>query len=413
MRRLGLGLAILLWSGVASAATTRICVGVQQKSWYKATPIAPPPRAPAPPHAPTASPSGDGDHAGPATPAVGASTPGVAQAPQGAPPPPPPPSSSPQELPKIYQAPTPPQQARPNPHEIDPMLYLKRMLEYEVSHEPGFAAVADGCTQRINVELYQLESGWTVFARYTGSEKEEKVDHAEVDEFVELAQRIAFSLLRSRPITQTITRENVLRSDSETNLRTIEGSGHFLFGMGTEARVARLPTAQGAGMPVADELRVLTPVSIQLGYRRKLRSWGLDAFARLDLGTESTGVHTNDLGGHIDYLTSAFLGLHFLHYLDPAGVTSFYFGGGAEFELAFFEAIRPVKARTAGERELLTSGGLDLDLLVGYEFLRASSVHFFGQLDLQAPTYLVKSENDSGAINAYMPGVLAQVGIIF
>jgi hypothetical protein len=127
------------------------------------------------------------------------------------------------------------------------------MLEYEVTHEPGFAAVTDGCTQRLTVELYQLESGWTVFARYSGTEREEKVDHAEVDEFVELAQRIAFSLLRSRPITQTITRENVLRSDSETNLRTIEGTGHFLFGMGTEARAARLPTAQGQGLPVADE----------------------------------------------------------------------------------------------------------------------------------------------------------------
>src|SRR5262249_25081547 len=117
--------------------------------------------------------------------------------------------------------------------------------------------------------------------------------------------------------------------------------------------------------------------------------------------------------GHIDYLTSVSTGLHFLHYFDAAGVTSFYFGGGAEFELAFFEAIRPLTARAAGERQLMTSGGLNLDLLVGYEFLRASSVHFFGQVDLEAPTYLVKSESDSGTINAYMPGVLAQIGIIF
>jgi hypothetical protein len=395
MRALGLGLAILLWSGAASA-TTRICVSVQQKSWYKPAPApaAPRPPAPKPPTPPSS--TDDDDLIGPATPPV-VSPPQSAPTPQ-------------QELPKIYQAPTPP---RANPHEIDPTLYLKRMLEYEVTHEPGFAAVQEGCAQRLTVELYQLESGWTVFARYSGSEREEKVDHAEVDEFAELAQRVAFSLLRSKPITQTITRENVLRSDSETNLRTIDGTGHFLFGMGTEARVAKLPTAQGQALPVADELRVLTPVSIQLGYRRKLRNWGLDAFTRLALGTESTGVRNNDLGGHIDYLTSAITGLHFLHYFDAPGVTSFYFGGGAEFELAFFEAIRPLTARAAGERELMTSGGLNLDLLVGYEFLRASSVHFFGQVDLEAPTYLVKSESDSGTINAYMPGVLAQIGIIF
>jgi hypothetical protein len=391
MKTIGLTLALLLWSGAASA-TTRICVGVQQKSWYKPAPAPPAPRQPA-------APAGDDDHADSTTPAG----PPAAAAPQPAPAPQ-------QELPKIYQPPAPP---RANPHQIDPTLYLKRMLEYEVTHEPGFAAVSEGCAQRLTVELYQLENGWTVFARYSGSEREEKIDHADVDEFVELAQRIAFSLLRSKPITQTITRENVLRADSETNLRTIDGTGHFTFGMGTEARVGKLPTAQGQDQPVADELRVLTPVSIQLGYRRKLRSWGLDAFTRLALGTESTGVRHNDLGGHIDYLTSVSTGLHFLHYLDAPGVTSFYFGGGAEFELAFFQAIRPLKARTASERELLTSGGLNLDLLVGYEFLRASSVHFYGQVDLEVPTYLVKSENDSGSINAYMPGVVAQIGIIF
>jgi hypothetical protein len=293
---------------------------------------------------------------------------------------------------------------RMNPHEIDPPLYLKRMLEYEVTHEPGFAAVADGCAQRLTVELYPLETGWTVFARYSGTEREEKVDRADVDEFAELAQRLAFSLLRNRPVTQTITRENVLRSDSETNLRTIDGTGHFLFGMGTAARVARLPTAQGQTLPVADETRLLTPVALELGYRRKLGAWGLDAFAR----------HDNDLGGHVDYTTSAFLGLHFLHYLDAPGINSLYFGGGASFELAFFEAVRPLAERaTLGERQTLIGGGLDVDLLVGYEFLRASSVHFFGQVELQAPTYLIKAENDVGSIDAYMPGGLAEIGIIF
>jgi hypothetical protein len=389
MKAKWLGLVLVLWSTAASAST-RICVSVQQKSWFRQTGA----RA-----APTPAPSAttDGDHAPPAPSAV-----------------PPPP----QELPKPYQAPTPPSAAgqapaRANPHEIDPTLYLRRMLEYEVTHEPGFAAVSDGCAQRLTVELYPLESGWTVFARYSGTEREEKVDHAEVDEFAELAQRIAFSLLRNRAISHTITRENVLRSDSETNLRTIEGTSHFLFGMGTEARVARLPTAQGQTLPASSELRLLTPVAVQVGYRRKLGAWGLDAFARLDLGTESTGIHTNDLGGHVDYATSAFLGLHFLHYLDAPGINSFYFGGGAAFELAFFEAIRPLKDRTAGERQMLMGGGLDVDFLVGYEFLRASSVHFFGQLDLEAPTYLIKAENDSGSINAYMPGALAQIGIIF
>jgi hypothetical protein len=396
MKTRWLGLVVLLWSGAASAST-RICVSVQQKSWFRHAPVVAPRAAAAPAPAASAGAAHDGDHATSESAAV-------AEAPQAS------------QLASPYQAPQEPQRAasRADPHELDPTLYLKRMLEYEVTHEPGFAAVGDGCAQRLTVELYPLESGWTVFARYSGTEREEKVDHAEVDEFAELAQRIAFALLRNSPISHTITRENVLRSDSETNLRTIDGTGHFLFGMGTEARVAHLPTAQGQGAPAATELRLLTPVSVQVAYRRKLGAWGLDAFARLDLGTESTGIHENDLGGHVDYSTSAFLGLHFLHYLDAPGINSLYFGGGAAFELAFFEAIRPLKDRaTLGERQMLMGGGLDVDLLVGYEFLRASSVHFFGQLDLEAPTYVVKTENDAGSIDAYMPGALAQIGIIF
>lgn len=388
-----LGLSIFLWSTAASAST-RICVSVQQKSWFKA------PTAPA-------APSG-ADHA-PTAPAP------VPPAPQTLPAPPPPSEVQP-AMPPPYQAPLPPrgQVPRANPHELDPTLYLKRMLEYEVTHEPGYSAVSDACTQRLTVELYPLDTGWTVFARYSGTEREEKIDHADVDEFAELAQRIAFSLLRNRAISHTITRENVLRADSETNLRTIDGTGHFLFGLGTEARITKLPTAQGQLAPATDQLRLLTPVAMQIGYRRKLRAWGLDAFARLDLGTESTGLHTNDLGGNVDYTTSVLLGLHFLHYLDAPGINSLYFGGGAAFELAFFQAIVPLKDRPAvGERQTITSGGLNVDFLVGYEFLRASSVHFYGQLDLEAPTYVVKADTDAGTINAYMPGLVAQIGIIF
>ena len=371
----------------AARAATPVCVSIEQKSWYR-------PGAASKPHA--------------APPAVIAPEPGgEPEPPPPLPIPEPPPSAGPPQPPSGDAA-----RAHAAPHEIDPTLYLKRMIEYEVTHEPGFAAVDHGCQQHLVVELYQLETGWTVFARY--GDREEKVDRAQLDEFAELAQRLAFALLRNRTIGQTITRENVLRSDSERDLRTVEGSGHLIFGMGTAVRLARLPTAQGQMLPATDELRILTPVSIEAGYRRKIHSWGFDAFGRLGLGTEQTGIHDNDLGGHVDYSWSLSAGLHFLRYLDAPGINSLYFGGGAAFELAFFDAIRPVAQRTSStDRDTLVGGGLNVDLLVGYEFLRASSIHFFGQLELDAPTYLLKTENDSGAIDTYMPGALAQIGIIF
>jgi hypothetical protein len=394
-------LPILLAPTVA-AANTRVCISVQQKSWNR----------PAAPSTPPADPktATDAKPPGEAMPAP------LADA---APAPAAPPTNGVVEADHRAKWPyappiAPPQVARqPQASRLDPTLYLARMLAYEVTHEPGFVAVDDRCEQRIAVELYQLESGWTVFARYSGTEREEKVVRAELDEFDELAQRVAFALLRKRPITQTITRENVLRSDSETNLRTIDGTGHLIFGMGTEVRVARLPTAQGTGTAVATETRLLTPVSIQLGYRRKLRAWGLDAFGRINLGTENTGIHANDMGGHVDYSWSGLLGLHFLRYVDATGVNSLYYGGGAAFELVSFNAVRPAGDRTNGAHDSLVGGGLNLDVLIGYEFLRASTIHFYGQIELNAPTYLIKAENDAGAVNTYMPGALAQIGVVF
>jgi len=399
--------AATLFVSNAAFANTRICVSVQQKSWYKPAP--PPPAQPPPPPAPVAMPGFEPEPApAPPPPPPARGKEGAPTYVGGAPAWPAPPAPPPGEITVTRR------RIQPNPHEIDPTLHLRRMLEYEVTHEPGFVAVEDKCEQRITIELYQLESGWTVFGRYSGTEREEKVDHAELDEFAELAQRVVFALLRNKPITHTITRENVLRADSEQNLRTINGTGHLLFGMGTSMRVANLPTAQTRDTQAASETRFITPVSIQIGYRRKLRAWGLDAFGRLNLGTENTGVNNNDLGGHVDYSKSFLTGLHFLHYTDAPGINSFYFGGGAAFEIAQFEVIRPVANRFGGDtRDSLVGGGLNIDLLAGYEFLRASSVHFYGQLEANAPAYVMNTESDSGGINTWMPGLTAQIGVIF
>jgi len=401
--------AATLFVSNAAFANTRICVSVQQKSWYKQGAWAAPMPVPSPAAAAAAAAAAASSARAPTTIEPESAQPflGPAPAPTGK-------SDGARQGEAAAEAPPAkrPRQAA-NPHEIDPTLHLRRMLEYEVTHEPGFVAVDERCEQRLVVELYQLESGWTVFGRYSGTEREEKIDHAELDEFAQLAQRLVFALLRNRSISHTITRENVLRADSEMNLRTINGTGHLVFGMGTATRVARLSTTQGQMAPVQEEWRLLTPVSIQIGYRRKLRAWGLDAFARLNLGTENTGVRSNDLGGHVDYSKSFLLGMHFLHYTDAPGINSFYFGGGAAFEVSQFDVIRPLALRYGDTRDTLVGGGLNLDLLVGYEFLRASSVHFFAQLELDAPTYFVKTENDSGSIDTPMPGLMAQIGVIF
>jgi hypothetical protein len=296
---------------------------------------------------------------------------------------------------------------------FDPAAYLKRMLEYEVTHEPGFHSTPKDCQQTLQVELYPLQTGWTVFARYSGNAREEKIDTVDVDEFPQLAQRIAFALLRDRPIQETITRENVLRADSEHAFRTIRTRGHALLALGTSVRIGRLDTAGASSDPASQQIRVLTPVTFQLGYRGKFKAWGLDVFGRLSLGTSDKSAENNPLGGHVDFAGSGGLGLHFLRYFDPAGMTSFYAGGGASFELSLFSIVRPEDERADSERDYLPSAGLNLDVLVGYEFLRAASLHFFAEAELQIPTYVVRAESSAGSISTYMPGGLAEIGVLF
>ncbi len=300
-----------------------------------------------------------------------------------------------------------------DPFRLDPARYLTRLAEYQVTHEVGYAAVSAECAQRLTLELYPLEVGWTVFGRFSGNDREEKVDRVQVDEFGALAERLVTALLRDEPIADTITRQNVLRDDSEARLRSIEGRGHVVLAFGTEARLGELPTAQGAASAVEDERRLLTPLSLQLGYRGKFQAWGIDAFGRAMLGTQETAPRRNPEGGHADFLAGGALGLHFLRYLNAAGMTSLYLGGGASFELDWFTIIQPDGDRDDDERDRLMSGGLNVDLLVGYEFMRASSLHFFVQAEAHLPIYRVDSDTDAGGIEAWLPGGLLQLGILF
>ncbi|MEZ4436173.1 MAG: hypothetical protein R3F65_27565 [bacterium] len=45
--------------------------------------------------------------------------------------------------------------------------------------------------------------------------------------------------------------------------------------------------------------------------------------------------------------------------------------------------------------------------------MRASSVHFFVQLEAQLPTYLFDTEVAAGGVDTWLPGGMLQIGMIF
>ncbi len=297
----------------------------------------------------------------------------------------------------------------------DPAVYLTRLLQYEVTHHPDYDAVEKDCQQHIDVELYSVGSGYTVFARYSGFANEEKVRYTEFSEFDRLASRLVRSLLNNRPLSETIRRQDVLKADSERSLQSIGVQGLALFGLGTAVRVARLPTAPENDPESVTKIRTrwMMPATIRLGYRGKFNAWGLDAFAHLDIGSQERAVSKNIPGGHVDYLGAGGVGLHFMRYLDPDGMTSMYLGGGATFNLTLFDAIRAPQYRATDPRSTLVASGLDADLFVGYEFLRASALHFFTQAELNAPIYTVHADAGPSTVNTYMPGGQLLIGMMF
>lgn len=304
--------------------------------------------------------------------------------------------------------------AQPLTPRFRPETYLTRLLEYEVTHAAAYEAVSEKCQERLTVELYPLAAGWTAFGRFTRFAREEKVDVVFADELASLAERMAKALLDDRPIEATISRKNVLRADSETQSRRIEGASYGELALGTTLRLGSLPTApDDPDAAASTHLRIFTPVAIAAGVRREMREWGVEALGGLSFGTSERAVSKNQTGGHADYSWGTSASLHFLRYADANAMNSFYVGGGATFELSRFTFIRPSKARTNDSRDSAWTGGLDADLLVGCEFLRASSTHFFTQLDVSLPAYVVATETDAGEIHSWLPGATARVGILF
>lgn len=295
-----------------------------------------------------------------------------------------------------------------------PLAYLKRLIEHFVTHEKGYEAVSRDCQEHIVVELYPLAEGWTAFARYSGNGREERVDRLFPEEISQFAERAVAALLEDVPISSTIKRDTVLRADSMKSAQRIQGTHHFILNLGTQVRGGRFDTAPAdPGAAVSEEVRVFSPMTIAAGYRGRFENWGLEAVAQVGIGTSRTAAKSNLSGGHIDFGGDVGLALHFLHYLQPRGIHSFYWGGGANFELLWFSAIKPLELRGSDDRSLLLGGGLDVDLLCGWEFMRASAVQFYLQGELNLPAYVIDNEDNFGAIHTWFPGLAVKLGISF
>lgn len=87
--------------------------------------------------------------------------------------------------------------------------------------------------------------------------------------------------------------------------------------------------------------------------------------------------------------------------------------GGRSFEVSRYQS-QGARGKTGYQPspDGLWGGGLNLDFVVGYEFMRTSALHFFVQGTIFLPMYVFESENDQSLIHAYIPGAGALVGLL-
>ncbi|MEZ4266837.1 MAG: hypothetical protein R3F39_10700 [Myxococcota bacterium] len=406
--------AALARTGPARADDERICVEVVTRSHGEAPPALTP--EPAPPQPPAAASDSPPPESPPARPR--AKLPRLAD---GGPPEATQPEIGSSESPAAAEAPAPPRRRRAGPilraFPYPPEPYLKRLIEHYVTHERGFAAADTACTQTLRVELYPLGDGWTAFARYSGSEREEKVDRLRYEEFSRFASRVALALLYDRPIVETVRRDNVLDADSTHEIERIRGSNHFVAELGTTIRVPThgIATSRDPSKPVENRVRILSTVDASIGYRGSFRAWGLDI--RIGVGgnaSQRAGQRSNPLGGHVDPTVNLSTGLSFFWYLAPQAVNSLYAGLGTRLDVSFFRAVEArlpdPNLRDGGP---ILGAGLSAIGVLGYELLRTNSVRPFVEASLIVPAYVVKAENDYGKVDSWMPGFGLKFGAMF
>ncbi|MFZ5895738.1 MAG: hypothetical protein ACOY0T_32070 [Myxococcota bacterium] len=347
--------------------------------------------------------------------------------------------SAPESPPAVPPAPTPPASAIVPPTTLDatasvdpegsrdprvqsgahlplgqtPEVYLRRLLEHFVTHERGFIAVKQGCEQRIVVDLYPLRLGWTVFARYSGNGREERIDQLLPTELSQFAERSVLALLRDVAITETVDRNNVLWADSLKSTQSIRGRGHVVLGFGSRLRGGRFHTVDESNGATTPQLRLFTPMLMMLGYRGQFEEFGVEAAAEVGIGGSRLAAGKNPGGGHVDYGGSVGASLRAMRYVNVRGLTSLYVGGGATFGLHWFTVIMPERQRSDGSSSTLWSGGLDVDAVLGYELMRASSVSFFLQSEVNLPAYVVRNQNNAGGVNSWFPGAALKLAAIF
>ena len=246
--------------------------------------------------------------------------------------------------------------------------------------EEGEETMAPPCTDRYR--LYHVKFGNAYTVVVSGSLGTRKLRVGNLEDIPSAYSQIVRSLLSGEDIdtaSNAITRDNVTQRQEKP--RRVKADSLYYF---------RLGPGYTAG---ADPFVVAT--ALGFGYRYELDSMGVDASLSLsfDTGADEESAQDRDSGAT---LSSQLMGLFFL---DPKANSTSYLGAGIGYGGAtFYREDRPY-----------SGGGLQAQLALGYEFLRASTIRLFVELGATLPFWTATPENSDESI--YTPIMSLSLGV--
>jgi|RhiMetdeSRZDD1v2_1073273.scaffolds.fasta_scaffold38322_7 hypothetical protein len=254
--------------------------------------------------------------------------------------------------------------------------------QFELAGEP---VVQGDCSTRYTLSHVML--GNTITVTLSGPNTSREGTALGLDDLPALYSQMVRSIVTGRPMTGmgVVDRTNV--TASQTSSRRV-GSDRFGY-----ARV-------GYSGIFSD--RTYGAPAVGLGYRAELDSFGIDVSFLNSQISSSSGY--NSAGASAGSL----LKLEVLHFTNPSGNTTKYFGGGVGWGWTNIES-------GGLNRRYGNGSGLEGDLTAGYEIARATTVRLFAQLDAALPFYKVISNtySRSGVVTTsrYAPSLVFSVGL--
>lgn len=220
--------------------------------------------------------------------------------------------------------------------------------------------------------------GQTIFVTMSGPKGQRDAKASKVDELGDLYQQMAKSLVDGIPMGDAVGRNNVTSRQQNPKRQTADSI--FWFGLGGAYMLGLEPNYM--------------PVHFGGGWRYEVDQLGLEVSASASLaGRSDRDEPTRD-----ESLVAGSLALAGYWFADEEANNTAYFGGGVGFG----------GGRTESDYEAWQGVGLQATASGGFEFLRATVMRAFVQIDVVVPMYEMEREEVPGS--RFSPMFVVKVG---